>query len=319
MTTGTGIGSATRKTLPAPPLERVPWLAVGVFVATAMALAWLVAIPLWADVGLELPLTLVGLVMMFTPLLAVLVVVFALRTPPTDRARFLGLWPLRPVARTVWFTVAAILVPPLLVAAAAFLSAALGLVQLDLVGFSGFRETILPALAEAGVDPSEVPIEVLVVSQLAMIPVGALINSVAAFGEEVGWRGWMLPALRPLGVWPALVLSGAVWGLWHAPLILLGYNFGRTDVWGVALMTGACIAWGVLFGWARLRTGSVWPAVFGHGALNAAGGMVMLFVAAGPTPDMGVVGPLGLVSWAVLAVVVVILVATGQFRREVLS
>src|SRR5690606_6180005 len=230
--------------------------------------------------------------------------VFALRTPPTDRARFLGLWPLRPVARTVWFTVAAILVPPLLVAAAAFLSAALGLVQLDLVGFSGFRETILPALAEAGVDPSEVPIEVLVVSQLAMIPVGALINSVAAFGEEVGWRGWMLPALRPLGVWPALVLSGAVWGLWHAPLILLGYNFGRTDVWGVALMTGACIAWCVLFGWAGLRTGSVWAAVFGRGALSAAGGMAMLFVAAGPTPDMGVVGPLGLVSWAVLAVVV---------------
>src|SRR5699024_7031876 len=70
MTTGTGIGSATRKTLPAPPLDRVPWLAVGVFVATAMALAWLVAIPLWADVGVELPLTLVGIVMMFTPLLA---------------------------------------------------------------------------------------------------------------------------------------------------------------------------------------------------------------------------------------------------------
>ena len=36
-----------------------------------------------------------------------------------------------------------------------------------------------------------------------------------------------------------VVVSGALWGLWHAPLILLGYNFGRTDVWGVALMTGA--------------------------------------------------------------------------------
>ncbi|GAB3816041.1 CPBP family intramembrane metalloprotease [Tessaracoccus terricola] len=308
-----------RRTLPAPQLEQVPWRAVVVFVVAAIGLAWLVALPLWVETSFVPPFTLVAMAMMFTPLLAVLVVTFVMRTPRTDRARFLGLWPLRPAARTVWLTVAAIFVPPLLVAVVVFVSAALGLVQLDLVGFSGFRDSVGPALAQAGVDPATVPVEAMVFSQLAMIPLAALVNSVVAFGEEIGWRGWLVPALRPLGVWPALVLSGAVWGLWHAPLILLGYNFNRTDVLGVILMVGACIAWGVLFGWTRMRTGSVWPAVFGHGALNAGGGMVMLFVVSGETPDMGVVGPLGLVSWGVLAVVVAILAATGQFRREVLG
>lgn len=46
-------------------------------------------------------------------------------------------------------------------------------------------------------------------------------------------------------------------------------------------MTAGCMAWGVLLGWLRLRTGSVWPAVFGHGVLNAAGGMVVMLAQAG--------------------------------------
>ncbi len=69
-------------------------------------------------------------------------------------------------------------------------------------------------------------------------------------------------------------------------------------------------------GWLRLRSASVWPAALAHGSLNAVAGLVVLLVAAGQTPDPALVGPLGVVSWAVLAVVVAVLVATGQFRRR---
>ncbi|MBO3087929.1 CPBP family intramembrane metalloprotease [Cellulomonas sp. zg-ZUI40] len=297
---------------PWPP--RVPWAAVAVFVVVAYALAWLVALPLWLGDGIASPLTsLVGVVMMWTPAVAVAVVTLALRVPARDRLRALGAWPLRPVRRTLGFVGLAVVVPVVVVAAVTFLSAALGLVRLDLVTFSGFAaqvEQTLPAGAELP------PVGVLVALQLVSIPVGALVNSVAALGEEVGWRGWLLPALLPLGTWPALLVSGVVWGLWHSPLILLGYNFGRTDVTGVLLMTGGCVAWGVLLGWLRLRSGSLWPAVVGHGALNAAAGLVLLLAAAGETTDMAVVGPLGLVGWAVLAVVVGVLAATGQLTRR---
>lgn len=60
----------------------------------------------------------------------------------------------------------------------------------------------------------------------------------------------------------------------------------------------------------------MWPAVIAHGSLNAAAGLVVLVASASHEPDMAVVGPLGVVAWAVIAVIVVVLVLTGQFRRE---
>jgi len=304
-------------------LARVPWRAVGVFVVIAVVLAWLVASRIWLMGGTASPelglwMQLLGVPMMFTPAVATLVVVFAMKVPTGERLRFLGMWPLRPAKRVVWFMVAAVFAPPVIVAIVVFVSAALGFASLDLVNFSGFAAMLEAQLA--GIDPQVMdtlpPIHLLVTIQLLSIPVGALLNSVFAFGEEVGWRGWLLPALLPLGTWPALLISGVIWGLWHSPLILLGYNFGYTDWRGVALMTGGCVAWGVLFGWARLRSGSVWPAVIGHGALNAAAGLGLLLVAAGADPRMWLVGPLGIVAWVVIAVVVVVLVLTGQFRQQ---
>ena len=292
--------------------SRVPWTAVTVFVAVSFALAWLVALPLWQGDGLAEPISVFLLpVMMFTPAVAVLIVTFVMRVPaPGHRARFLGLWPLRPAKRVIWLMVAGWLVPPLLVGLSILLSAALGFVQLDLTfaALSAELEKAVPAGAPLP------PVQIIVFAQLAMIPLGALFNSIFAFGEEIGWRGWLLPALRPLGTWPALILSGAIWGLWHSPLILLGYNFGRTDITGVLFMIGGCVAWGVLLGWLRLRSASVWPAVIAHGSLNAAAGMVVIFAAA--QPDLALAGPLGIAAWIVVALVVVVLVLTGQFQRQ---
>lgn len=298
----------------APWPAKVPWRAVVGFVGAAFGLAWLVALPLWLGDGLRSPLvTVVALLMMWTPAAAVAVATLLLGVPGRDRLRALGVRPLRPVRRTLGFTALGLVVPVVLVAVVTLGAGALGLLELDLVGFSGFAAQV-EATLPAGVDMP--PVGVLVAAQLAAVPLGALVNSVAALGEEVGWRGWLLPALLPLGTWPALLVTGAVWGLWHSPLILLGYNFDRPDVVGVALMVGGCVAWGVLLGWLRLRSGSLWPAVVAHGALNAAGGLVLLVAAAGATPDMAVVGPLGVVAWAVLAVVVAVLALTGQLTRR---
>jgi membrane protease YdiL (CAAX protease family) len=292
--------------------RRVPWTAVIVFVAVSFALAWLVALPLWLGDGLAEPMSVFLLpVMMFTPAVAALVVTFVMRVPaPGQRARFLGLWPLRPAKRVIWLMVAGWLVPPLLVGLGVLLSAALGFVQLDLT-FAAFAAELEKAVPAGNPLP---PVQIIVFAQLAMIPVGGLFNSLFAFGEELGWRGWLLPALRPLGTWPALILSGVIWGAWHSPIILLGYNFGRTDFTGVLFMIGGCVAWGVLLGWLRLRSASVWPAVIAHGSLNAAAGMIVIFAAA--QPDLALAGPLGVAGWIVAALVVIVLVLTGQFRQQ---
>jgi membrane protease YdiL (CAAX protease family) len=296
--------------------ERVPWLAAAVFLAVSFGLAWLVALPLWLDGGLANPSA--GLLlpaMMFTPAAGALAALFVQRIRPGRAVRLLGLWPLRPLGRTLGMSAAAIGGVILVVVLGIALSAAFGLVQLDLVGFSGF----VAQLTALGADPAGVPIQAVVLTQLVMLPVASVTNGLFALGEELGWRGWLLPALRPLGIWPALLASGAVWGLWHSPVILLGYNFGLTDWRGVGFMLVGCTLLGVLLGWTRLRTGSVWPAVFGHGAFNATAGLVLLLAAAGPMPPMTVVGPLGAVTWIVMALVIAALVAAGQFRRRVLS
>ncbi|MBC9954557.1 CPBP family intramembrane metalloprotease [Leucobacter sp. cx-42] len=302
---------------------RVPWRAVVVFTVVAMALAWAVAIPVWvmdpARPGYQALFGAIASGMMFTPLVATLAVVFVLKSPRAHWLRFTGIWPLRPARRVVWFIVLGLLSPIALVALSVWVASLHGWIQLDLVAFSGFAEVLDAQLATMGMDASSLglpPVSLLVLAQIAAIPLGALFNCLFAFGEEVGWRGWLLPALRPLGTWPALLISSAIWGLWHAPVILLGYNFNRTDIVGVLLMVAGCIAWGVFFGWLRLRSASLWPAVIAHGSLNAAAGLFMLLGTAGEQPDPALVSPLGVAGWIVLAACVLVLFACGQFKKQ---
>ena len=295
---------------------RIPLSAIIAYVVLACGLTWLVALPLWLGDGLAHPLAGVLIpVMMFTPALAVVLVILVLR-PVTkgERLRFLGIWPLRPAKRVIWLSVLGLFGPLVVIALSVVVAAAFGWVQLDLVGFSGFRETLEASLPDGVPVP---PTGVVIASQLIAIPfAAATINAVMAFGEELGWRGFLVPALRQYGTWPALLMSGVVWGAWHAPVILLGYNFGRTDLTGVLIMVGGCVAWGILLGWLRLRSASVWPAVFAHGAINAAGGTLLLLTAAGADVDLALAGPLGVAGWIACAIVIAVLVATGQLRNQ---
>lgn len=295
---------------------RLPVVPILVFIAVAFGLAWLVVLPLWREpAGIASPLaTLLLPAMMLTPAIATLVVVILLRSPRQDRRAFLGLWPLGPVRRWLGYLAFALVVPIVIVVAAVLISSAFGWVRLDLVNLSGLHEQLAAAVPDGTPLP---PLQMLLVLQLVQIPLGAVINSVFAAGEEIGWRGWLQPALMPLGTWPALVITGIVWGLWHSPVILLGYNFGRPDLSGVLFMIGGCVMWGLLLGWLRLRSDSVWPAVLAHGSLNAAGGVVFLVAAAGARPDLAVVGPLGAVTWVLLAIVIAVLAASGRFTAPV--
>jgi membrane protease YdiL (CAAX protease family) len=94
----------------------------------------------------------------------------------------------------------------------------------------------------------------------------------AAF-EELGWRGYLEPRLAALGV-PALrrhLAVGVLWAVWHVPYIV-AFGDGYTELplaLQLPLFTIAVLAMAVIWGVARDRTGSVWPAVLGHGMANA--------------------------------------------------
>jgi membrane protease YdiL (CAAX protease family) len=282
-----------------------------VFYALAVGLAWLVALPFWlSERGLEVPYALVLLIaMMATPAIAALLTGRVL-VPEPDLRTSLGLVVGRNVLAGL---VASTLGVAALVVAAPFVAAALGLYPLDLAGFSGFRELLAKAGQAEALDQAGLPLALLVALQLvAGLPTALIVNSVPALGEELGWRGFLLPRLQGLGRWPALVVSGALWGLWHAPVVALGYNYPHLPPLGaVGMMVGMCVVLGVLFGWLRTFTGAVWAPTFAHATLNGYAGSVALFHHAGFTLESSVVGITGWTGWLLPLAAIVVLAVSG--------
>lgn len=93
-------------------------------------------------------------------------------------------------------------------------------------------------------------------------------------GEEVGWRGFLLPELtRRTSFLTAGLVSGLIWAVWHYPLIFFApevFDFGELSLFfAVPMFTLSLMIVSVVLGWFRLKTGSVWPAVIAHGAHNS--------------------------------------------------
>ncbi|MFT4110044.1 lysostaphin resistance A-like protein [Propionicimonas sp.] len=122
---------------------------------------------------------------------------------------------------------------------------------------------------------------------------GFTINGLFALGEEYGWRGWLADELRPLGAFWANLLTGVLWGLWHAPLILMGFNYAGYPTFGTAFMIAFCVPMSFLLWRARQVTGSLLAPAVLHGALNGfAGVFTVVLVDANPiaAAPVGVVG-----------------------------
>jgi membrane protease YdiL (CAAX protease family) len=136
---------------------------------------------------------------------------------------------------------------------------------------------------------------VAVVATLPTLPI--------MLGEELGWRGYLLPKLMPLGGRKAVLLTGVIHGAWHWPFFPMGYNYGF-DRFGLPLVAAALlylvlvIFLSTFFAWVTLRSGTVWPAALGHGTMNNTADAMVNFMRTapdslvGPAP-LGIVGMLG--------------------------
>jgi membrane protease YdiL (CAAX protease family) len=96
------------------------------------------------------------------------------------------------------------------------------------------------------------------------------------FAEEIGWRGYLLPLVQRDGRPFAAARVGFLHGLWHLPIVFVVAGSYLTDGprWlTVPLFLAVLTTAGVLYGWLRDRTGSVWPAVVSHAVFNVAVGI----------------------------------------------
>jgi membrane protease YdiL (CAAX protease family) len=132
--------------------------------------------------------------------------------------------------------------------------------------------------AAGGTVPAELIVAIQIVFAIMLAP---FINALFALGEELGWRGFLLPHLMPLGQWKAILISGVIWGLWHAPAIAQGLNYPGYPVAGIFMMVVFCVLLAAILSWLYLNTKSPWICALAHGAVNATASLPLLFLKPG--------------------------------------
>lgn len=233
---------------------------------------------------------------MWGPGIAAIIVTLFVAKQPFSSLRLNTLGPKR-------FYLWAWLLPVALTILGGALTLLFGMAKLDL------NFTMIRTLLESTPGGSEIPVSVVVLAQLIQaVTIGPLINILFTMGEELGWRGYLLPKLMPLGQWKAVLLSGVIWGVWHAPAILQGHNYPGYPVLGVFMMIVFCVLLGTIISWMYLNTKSPWVAALAHGSVNAIAGLPVLFFVPGfnmafggtlaaPTAWIGMIAFIAWLAW----------------------
>lgn len=237
-------------------------------------------------------------VYMFSPMVAGLAVCLRRNVPLADAGLRLG--------RVRWLVVAALVALPLV---------GLTLVIAAAVPGVGFDPTVDPT---PGIELPSGPLGVIATFGL-VLGLGATVNAIFAFGEEFGWRGYLLWELAPWGFWKASFAIGALWGVWHTPVIVAGYNYPSFPVIGVVAMTIACLSFSPVYTFLVVRAESVLAAALLHGVFNGAAGLVIAY-AVTETAALGElvaspVGAAGVLAFG-LAAIGIALAGSPSLTRE---
>lgn len=110
----------------------------------------------------------------------------------------------------------------------------------------------------------------LVLYIASMATGGMILNLATALGEEIGWRGFLVPELaKRLSFTKVSLLSGIVWAAWHSPLLLFAdYNAGTNRWYALACSTATLVSMSFVLTWLRMKSESLWPAALLHASHN---------------------------------------------------
>jgi uncharacterized protein len=169
--------------------------------------------------------------------------------------------------------------------------------------FARFQGILTPEQMEQ-MHNTALPVHPIFLTIIQGLAAGITINAVAGFGEELGWRGLMLEQLSRLGFWKMSWIIGLVWGVWHAPIIMMGHNYPDHPIAGVGMMILFCILFSPFFSLVALKSGSVIAAALLHGSFNALAATSVMLLKGGSDLLIGTTGAAGITVLIVLNLII---------------
>ena len=286
------IGDTAGTAVQAPARVHVKWKDIILFVVLAYGLAWawsgFFLLPYLGDLltrsttptdMVERLGAVATLPTMLTPMIAALIMrIFVSKE---------GLKGSLGLLRSPKYYLAALVLPPVFVTAVVFVVQSLGLGE-----FSWSQATW---------------------SVYLMLLVIALPLTLFTFGEEYGWRGYLLPRLLPLGEIRASVLLGMIWGVWHLPLLLAGLNYPGVNVWlAIIVFTFVTVALSFTYTWFYVASsGSVLVAAVFHASTNQSSDTFWV------PPLLSGVNPFAPSLVSAVLIMALVIVVYGLFKRSV--
>lgn len=254
----------------------------------------------------------VAILYMFIPLIVVLIVekgIYKGNIRKTYEVSFRFNW---------WFVVA--LVTPIILGVVTFgISLLLPGVSFspEMAGmFERFKDIVPPDQLQTLRDQMQtLPVHPFWLAIVQAMVAGLTINSIAAFGEEMGWRGFLQQELRGLGFWKSSFLIGLIWGIWHAPFILQGHNYPEHPLLGVFMMIVWCLLMAPLLSYVRVRARSILAPSIMHGTINAAYGIAIMLLVGGNDLLTGFTGIAGFIAFGFAVVCIWIYEKYGAKKK----
>lgn len=162
-------------------------------------------------------------------------------------------------------------------------------------------KTAFPQMATANMSPAVLMLS-MVVSTLVT---GPFLGLIITFGEEYGWRGFLQTELIRLGRIRGVFILGIIWGIWHWPVIWMGYNYPGQPLLGSLFMVAYCIILAYFLAYAVFKSKGLWTAAYLHALNNQA---LSFFILAVVTPTSTIFSfGIGLPALLLGAIVVLLL------------
>jgi membrane protease YdiL (CAAX protease family) len=165
-------------------------------------------------------------------------------------------------------------------------------------GFFQSTQHILADTEESGLGVGVWQLNLIIIFGVNLF-IAPVLNILIFLGEEIGWRAYLFPRLlKVTSPKMSFLLSGIIWGSWHAGGILLGYNYPNYSVAGLFMMMFMCIPVGLVIQYFYFKSGSIFAAALAHGSLNWTAANFLMFVVENPNYNRFIYGPTGIIGIA---------------------